>query len=158
LCSGVTKLREGVGHPAHPLVLEVRCVRFAAVVPSDRFGASSRLDDVDRLTSTLLAKLHRTGDEGKERVIATATNAVAGMEVRATLAHDDLAGVDCLAAETLDAKELGVRVAPVTRRRCTLFVCHVSACLWFWGLSDERTTGRKEAQASIAVTLIWVEC
>src|SRR5450631_2048909 len=107
---------------------------------SDRFGDNRRLDDVDGLAATLGAELHRTGNEREQRVIATTANAVARVEVRATLANDDLACVDDLAAETLDAKKLGVRVAPVARRRCSLFVCHVSACLWFWGLSDERTT------------------
>ena len=108
---------------------------------SNRLSDSSRINDVDRLASTFLAELHRAGDECEERVVATTTNAVTGVEVRATLADDDLAGVDDLAAETLDAEVLGVRVAPVARRRCSLFVCHVSAYLWFWGLSDERTTG-----------------
>src|SRR5664280_1619345 len=114
-----------------------------AVLVSDRFGDSSRLDDVDGLAAALGAELHRTRDEREEGVVATTTNAVAGVEVRATLANDNLAGVDGLAAEAFDAKILGVRVAPVARRGCTLFVCHVSAYLWFWGLSDERTTDRK---------------
>src|SRR5450631_3254042 len=152
-----TEIREGAGRRAHPLVRDLHVtsgssqVRDVALMSradrawlvSDRFSDSSRLDDVDRLAATLGAKLHRTCDECEEGVIATTANAVAGVEVRATLADDDLAGVDGLAAEALDAKKLRVRVAPVARRRCTLFVCHVSACLWFWGLSDERTTGRK---------------
>ena len=140
---------------------------------SDRFGDNSRLgannrlgdsrvDDVDRLAPTLRAELHGTGDEREMGVVAATADADAGVEVRATLADDDLASVDNLAAETLDAKVLGVRVAPVARRRCTLFVCHVSACLWFSYLSKRdcqmRDDLKKEAQASIAVTLIWVEC
>ena len=48
----------------------------------------------------------------------------AGVEVRAALADDDLAGLDDLAAEALDAEVLGVGVAPVARRGCALFVCH----------------------------------
>src|SRR5450631_2914095 len=108
----------------------------------DRFGDRRGLDDVDRLAAALLAELHRAGNESEQGVVATATDAVARVEVRPSLADDDLASVDGLAAETLDAKELGVRVAPAARRRCSLFMCHVSACLKFWGLSDERTTER----------------
>jgi hypothetical protein len=127
----IRNTREGGGPSAHPLV-----TRFVLWLVSGRFGDNgrvghNRLSDVDRLAATLLAELHRAGDEGEERVIATTPNSDTGVEVRTALADDDLASVDNLAAETLDAKVLGVRVAPVARRRCTLFVCHVSACLWF---------------------------
>src|SRR5450756_3196135 len=59
----------------------LRRARFVQRLVSGRFGDSSRLDDVDRLAATLLAELHRTGDEREERVIATTANAVAGVEV-----------------------------------------------------------------------------
>src|SRR5665811_1064212 len=124
----------------------LRSARFVQRRVSGRFGDDNRLgddgrlDDVDRLAATLHAELHRACDQREERVVLAASDTVAGVEVRASLANDDLAGVDDLAAKALDAKELGIRVAPVARRRCTLFVCHVSACLRFWGLSDSGTT------------------
>jgi hypothetical protein len=46
------------------------------------------------------------------------------VEVGATLADDDLAGADDLAAVPLHAEALGVGVATVLGRRCTLFVSH----------------------------------
>ena len=85
--------------------------------------------DVDRLAATLRAELDRTGHEGEERVVATATDALTGVEVRAALADEDLAGLDALATETLDAEELCVRVATVAGRGRTLLVCHVSPSL-----------------------------
>ena len=42
------------------------------------------------------------GAEGEQRVVATAPDVLAGVEVGAALAHDDLAGADDLAAEALD--------------------------------------------------------
>ena len=56
----------------------------------------------------------RAGDEREQRVVAAAADAVAGVEVRAALADEDLAGVDVLAAEALDAEALGV----ASRDRC----------------------------------------
>ena len=56
---------------------------------------------------------------------ANAADALAGVEVGATLPHDDLAGVDELAAEALHAEALGVGVAAVARAGTSLLVCHV---------------------------------
>ena len=53
----------------------------------------------------------------------------AGVEVGAALADDDLAGLDDLAAEALDAEVLRVRVATVAGRGRALFVCHVLSLL-----------------------------
>ena len=63
-----------------------------------------------------------------------AADAAARVEVGATLADDDLAGVDGLAAEALHAEALRVRVAAVAGRRCALLVCHV-------GVSPSRCRG-----------------
>ena len=48
----------------------------------------------------------------------------ARVEVGAALADDDLAGLDELAAEALDAEALRVGVAAVTGGTKTLLVCH----------------------------------
>ena len=64
--------------------------------------------DVDGLAAALGAELHRSGDEGEQRVVAAAAHAITGVEVRATLADDDLARVDELTAEALHAEALCV--------------------------------------------------
>ena len=92
-------------------------------------GGRLRRDDVDDLAAALGAELDRAGDEREQRVVAATADALAGVEVRAALADDDLAGVDDLAAEALDAEALGVGVATVAGRGRALLVCHVSACL-----------------------------
>ena len=61
---------------------------------------------------------------GDVAAVKAATDAGARVEVRAALAHDDLAGVDRLASEALHAEALGVGVAPVLGGRCALLVCH----------------------------------
>src|SRR5215469_8354182 len=55
-----------------------------------------------------LAKRDHAGDEREQGVILAAADAGAWVEVGAALAHDDLARVDLLAAEPLDAKALRV--------------------------------------------------
>ena len=50
---------------------------------------------------------------GEQRVVAATADVHAGVEVGAALADQDLAGLDDLAAEALDAEPLGVRVATV---------------------------------------------
>src|SRR3712207_5798626 len=48
------------------------------------------------------------------------------MEMSTALADDDLAGLDDLTAEALDAEPLGGGVTTVARAGCALLVCHVS--------------------------------
>ena len=50
---------------------------------------------------------------GEQRVVAATADVDAGVEVGAALADDDLAGLDDLAAEPLDAEPLGGGVATV---------------------------------------------
>src|SRR5215212_11532564 len=66
-------------------------------------------------------------DQREQRVVAATPHTVPGMEVGATLADDDLAGIDQLAAETLDAEPLRVRITAVSGGRRALLVCHSSA-------------------------------
>src|ERR1700712_940975 len=82
-------------------------------------------NDVDDLAAALLAELDRTGRQREQGVVATTADVDAGVEVGAALADDDLAGLDDLTAEALDAEVLRVRVATVAGGRCALFVCHV---------------------------------
>ena len=84
-------------------------------------------DDVDDAATPAAAELDRAGDEGEQGVVTAATDVQAGVEVGAALADDDLAGVDDLAAEALDAEPLRVGVAPVAGGRGALLVSHRSA-------------------------------
>src|SRR5260370_34023277 len=54
-------------------------------------------------------ELHQPADQREQRVVAAAAYAVAGVEMRAVLADDDLARVHELAARALDAEALGLR-------------------------------------------------
>src|SRR5689334_3097534 len=81
-------------------------------------------DDADRAALAPLAKRDRPGQEREQGVILAAADAGPGVEMGAALAHDDLARVDLLAAEPLDAQSLCVRVAAVPAGRRALLVCH----------------------------------
>jgi len=72
-------------------------------------------DDVDRLATALGAEEHRAGGRGEQGVVATATDVHARVKVSAALTDEDLAGLDDLAAEALDAQSLGGGIATVTR-------------------------------------------
>jgi len=67
-------------------------------------GASLRdWYDVDHAATTSGAELDTAFDQGEQGVILAATNTGTGVEVGATLADDDLACIDGLTAEALDA-------------------------------------------------------
>src|SRR5699024_8045244 len=66
----------------------------------DDSGVVTR-DDVDDPAAPAGAELHRARGEREQRVVATAADVGAGVEVGAALADDDLAGVDDLAAVAL---------------------------------------------------------
>jgi hypothetical protein len=63
----------------------------------------SGLDYRDNLAATFGAELHFAGCQSKQRVVVAATYVVSGVEVSATLANQDFAGLDNLSAESLDA-------------------------------------------------------
>jgi hypothetical protein len=67
-----------------------------------------RANHVDDATPTASSELDRTRSKGEERVILATADIVTGVEVSATLTHDDLAGVDLLTTKALDAKTLSV--------------------------------------------------
>jgi len=88
-----------------------------------------RRDDVDGLAAAAGTELDGSRDQSEQRVVLAPADPVTRVEVRATLADQDLAGVDPLTAEALDTEELGVAVPAVARRRRALLVCQVAACL-----------------------------
>src|SRR5690606_29177589 len=83
-------------------------------------------DDAHGAATTLGPELNVTGLQREQRVVAATAHVVTRVEVGAALTHDDLAGVDQLAAEALDAQALSVGVAAVAGGRRALLVCHLS--------------------------------
>src|SRR5581483_6609813 len=81
-----------------------------------RLGAGRRLGryDADGPTAAMGAELDGAGDQREQRIVAASAHAVARVEVRAVLPHEDLARVHCLAAVPLHAEALGLRVTAVT--------------------------------------------
>ena len=65
--------------------------------------------DVDEAAAlALVLEADDAGDLGEEGVVLAAANVGAGLQRRSTLADDDGAAEDSLAAEALDAEPLGV--------------------------------------------------
>src|SRR4051794_13216482 len=66
-------------------------------------------------------------DEREQCVVLALTDAFAGMELRTQLANEDITGDDLLAAKTLHATPLAIRITTVAAGALTFFVCH-DAC------------------------------
>src|ERR1700677_3710756 len=62
--------------------------------------------------------------EREQRMVLAHADVFAGMELRAALTHDDVAGFNRLAAENLHAETLSRRVATVARRAACFLVRH----------------------------------
>ena len=105
---------------------------FSVIAPNMAKQIVALQAGLEDLAAALGAELDSAGRQREQRVVAAATNVRAGVEVRAALTNEDLAGVDDLAAETLHAQSLGVGVTTVTGRASALFVCH---CCAFLGLT-----------------------
>src|SRR5262245_13489697 len=78
-----------------------------------RRAARGSLDHAHGPPVTYPAERDHPVDEREQGVVLAAADARSGVEVGAALAHDDLARVDQLAAEALDAQPLGSRVTAV---------------------------------------------
>src|SRR5580693_1781839 len=102
-------------------------------------------DHADRAALAHTAERDLAGDQREQGVVTAAAHAGPGVEMRTTLAHDDLACVDLLPAETLHAKTLcrGVTAVPAGRR--ALLVCHVSSALFLAGTTLRGTALRRTA-------------
>jgi len=74
---------------------------------------SVRGDYADSAPTAPAAELDLASHQREKRVVSSAADPDAGVEVRAPLAHEYLARTDDLAAESLDAKPLGAGVATV---------------------------------------------
>jgi hypothetical protein len=65
-----------------------------------------------------------TVNQGKQRVIPTASDILTRMPLGPVLSHDDIAGTTRFAAEQLDAETLARRIAAVARRSTCFLVRH----------------------------------
>src|SRR5207247_8428993 len=81
-------------------------------------------DDAHSPPATHASERHQPADQSEQGVIPAASHAVPGVEMGAALADQDLARVDPLTAEPLDAQPLCRGVTPVAAGRCALLVCH----------------------------------
>ena len=63
-------------------------------------------NNVDQTTSTLDAELNRACRESEQGIVAAATNVLTRVELGAALTHDDLAGLNLLTTEALNALSL----------------------------------------------------
>src|SRR5690606_34999505 len=106
-----------------PLPPRPRAVCVSVLPISD--GLELGRDDVDDLAAATRRELDRAGREREQGVVAAAAHVLTGVEVRAALTDEDLAGLDDLAAEALDAEALRARVAAVAGGAGALLVCHV---------------------------------
>src|SRR5690606_11272109 len=79
---------------------------------------------VDGHAAATLLEGHTAVDEGEQRVVTALPDVLAGVELGAALAHDNVAGPHHLAAVPLDAAPLRIGVAAVLGRAAALFVCH----------------------------------
>ena len=85
-------------------------------------------NDVHDATTAAGAEFDSSRGQCEQGVVAAAANAGARVEVGATLADDDLACGNYLAAEALDAEVLGVGVTTVASGTRAFFMCHLK-CL-----------------------------
>src|SRR5438034_5956419 len=65
------------------------------------------------------------GGPGEQGVVVALAHAVAGMDLRSSLADQDRAGRDGLSGKALHAQALRLGVAPVARGPAALLVCHI---------------------------------
>ena len=85
---------------------------------TESFLSSSLLQwvNADELAgASLVFKLDDSIDQSEQRIILAASDIVAGFPLRATLARDDVAAENSLAAKLLESEPLRLRVATVTR-------------------------------------------
>ncbi len=95
-------------------------MRFLKILLSSlRLGLRSNVD-----AAAFAVEEHAAVYEGEDGVVAAHAHALAGLELGATLTHDDVAGDDGLTAELLDAEALAAGIATVTDGTLTFLMCH----------------------------------
>ena len=81
-----------------------------------------RVDGAHFAILTLAFKLDMTVDLCKQGVVAANTDIVAGMDVRASLANQNIAREDKLTVRTLHAQSLGLGITTVLSRTAALLM------------------------------------
>jgi hypothetical protein len=81
-------------------------------------------DDID--AAAFLIELHLAVDERVKGEVAALAHSAASAKLVADLADNDIASVNLLATEVLDAAPLGIGIPAVATGSLTLFVCHDS--------------------------------
>ena len=76
-------------------------------------GGVRGTNDVDGLAAALDAELDGARRRREQRVITASTDIDSRVEVGATLANDDLAGLHDLATESLDAQPLRIGITTI---------------------------------------------
>src|ERR1700760_4346098 len=110
-----------------PVRLCLSIYRWAADLADGRRGVFALGRDAHGAAAAVRAERHLARDQREQGVVAAPAHVDAGVEVRTALPDDDLARVDALAAEPLDAKALSVGVAAVTAGRAAFLGCHVAS-------------------------------
>jgi len=87
-----------------------------------RGACMSRLNGDDLLIATAVGEDYLAVGEREQRVVFTHADVLARVELRAALAHDDVAGRDRLTAVQLHAEPLALRIATVARGAEAFFV------------------------------------
>ena len=95
-----------------------------------------------------MLELHDAVDERVDREVGAEAHVTARVPLRATLADDDVAGNDLLAAELLHATVLRIAVAAVSRRADALFMCHLKVPL------SERDVADADFREALPMTLL----
>src|SRR6185503_4192955 len=96
--------------------------------------------DADELTfASFFFKLYNAGHHRKQRVVRAAPDVRAGLKFSASLAYQNCSSEHALAAESLHAQPLGIRIAPVARTAYTFLVCHKP--LWNSGVRSQNKQG-----------------
>jgi hypothetical protein len=73
-----------------------------------------RIDADEFALSTLLFIFHYAGHKREQGIVGAASHIIARFELRAALAHKNLASQNVLTSESLDAQALRVRIATVS--------------------------------------------
>src|SRR5690606_41341709 len=82
------------------------------------------ISDGAALVRALHGEVDHAVHQGEQGVVTAQADALAGMELGAALADDDVAGLDGLAAVDLHTQVLRVGIAAVAGRAYAFFLCH----------------------------------
>jgi hypothetical protein len=114
---------------------DLNAIAPARLIPGEGFkhrweaiaiwSSSLHWDDIHSLATTWPAiENYLAVGRSIERVVAATADILAGMNARATLAHQDVASQHSMATILLHAKAFGVAITSVAGRTSAFFMCH----------------------------------